>query len=646
MRKLLLLACIMLAFAGIHAQPLFSFGKNKVSKEEFLRQFNRNLNPAEDRVKAMKEYLPLFINYKLKVQDAYNKRLDTQYNQVSELADFRRQIEDNYFSEEANINALVSEAFERSQKDIRLMNIIIAFDPKNAKQVYEAEKTAEKAMRKLEDNVDFEKVFDEFCNDKEFRDASKGDLGWVTVFSLPYKIESQVYNLKVGQFTQPIKTSRAFHIFKKVAERKSAGKIKVAQILLAYQPGASDTDKKILQNRADSLYNLLAKGADFAGLAQVYSNDKTSYQNGGMLPEFGVGSYDRDFENPAFALKNKGDITRPFTTAFGIHILQLAEHMPVTADKNDLIAVANLKQKVLSDGRMEEAKANLIKTLLPKIGYKPSKTLNLKSLWMYTDSAFAGKPTSAIKDINAKTELFSFAKQSITAANWTMFVKAVRSSVSDLSAKGYEELYERYITVTAAEYYKKHLEDYNADFKSQLQEFKDANLNFEVTEKMVWNKAAEDSVGLVKHYSANKTRYRWGPSVNAIIVTGTDRAATDSALHEMKQNISDWRKTANRFENKLLADSNRFEQNQLPVEGKMDFKAKMFTPVITNAQDSSQTFCYIVNVINEPGQRSFDEARGFVINDYQQVLEVRWIDGLKKKYPVLKNENVWQAMLK
>ncbi|MES2773607.1 MAG: peptidylprolyl isomerase [Bacteroidota bacterium] len=646
MRKLLSGACIMMALAGSHAQPLFSFGKNKVTKEEFLRQFNRNLSPTEDKTKAMKDYLPLFINYKLKVQDAYDKRLDTQFNQVNELGDFRRQIEDNYFSEEANITSLVNEAFQRSQKDLRLMDIIIGFDPKNPQRQHDAEEAAEKAMHKLEANVDFEKVFDEFCNDKEFRDNTHGDLGWVTAFSLPYKVENAVYDLKVGQFTEPIRTSRAYHIFKKVAERKAIGKIKVAQILFAYQPGSTDGEKKALLDKANTVYNQLIKGEDFGALAQTHSMDKTSYQNGGLLPEFGVGSYDASFENAAYALKNKGDISKPFTTAFGVHILKLVEYIPVSSDQNDATVTSNLKQKVVSDNRMEEAKTTLIKSLLTKIGYKTSKTLNKKSLWAYTDSAFVNKPTTAIKDVTAKTELFRFTKQTINADNWVMFIKAVRGSVSDLSTKGYEELLEKYTNVTAAEYYKKHMEEFNPDFKNQLQEFKDANLNFEVTEKMVWNKAAEDNAGLVKHYAANKAKYKWGPSVNAIIVTGTDQATITAARQQMEANISDWRKIASQFENKLLADSNRFEQSQLPVEGKLDLKAKMFTPIITNGQDSSQTFCYIVNTINDPGQRSFEEARGFVINDYQQVLETKWLDALKKKYPIVTNEAVWQALLK
>ncbi len=646
MRKQILIVCTLLAFAGSHAQPLFSFGKNKVNKEEFLRQFNRNLNPNEDNIKAMKEYLPLFINYKLKVQDAFDKRLDTQYNQKSELADFRRQIEDNYFSEEANIAELVNEALDRSQKDLRLKDIIISFNPKNPKEVEQAEENAEKAVQKLEANTPFEKVFDEFCNDKEFRDGNHGDLGWVTVFSLPYKVENQVYKLQVGQFTQPIKTSKAFHIFKLMAHRKAAGKIKVAQILFAYQPGATDAEKKEVQNKADMVYDQLIKGADFASQAKTYSNDKTSYQNGGVLPEFGVGSYDPVFETSAFSLAKNGDISKPFETAFGIHIVKLLEQLPISTDKKEPVTVANMKQRVVTDNRMEEAKTVLAKSLRNKIGYQPAKTVKPKSLWAFTDSSLDGRTVTTVKDVMGKTILFSFAKQNITAANWVMFVRAVRGSITDLSSKGYDELYEKYINVTTAEYYKNHLEDYNPDFKNQLQEFKDANLNFEVTEKMVWNKAAEDNAGLLKHYNASKVKYKWGPSVNAIIVTATDKATTDSARLQMQANIGNWRSIAMRYENKLLADSNRFEQNQVPTEGKIDFRAKTFTPTITNVQDSSQTFCYIVNTINESGQRSFEDARGFVINDYQQVLETKWVDGLKKKYPIVINNAVWQAMIK
>jgi peptidyl-prolyl cis-trans isomerase SurA len=53
---------------------------------------------------------------------------------------------------------------------------------------------------------------------------------------------------------------------------------------------------------------------------------------------------------------------------------------------------------------------------------------------------------------------------------------------------------------------------------------------------------------------------------------------------------------------------------------------------------------YVLNVYNKPAQRSFDEARGLVINDYQAVLEGKWIKALKKKYRVKVNEKLLQTL--
>ena len=53
---------------------------------------------------------------------------------------------------------------------------------------------------------------------------------------------------------------------------------------------------------------------------------------------------------------------------------------------------------------------------------------------------------------------------------------------------------------------------------------------------------------------------------------------------------------------------------------------------------------YVLNVYDQPAQRSFEEARGLVINDYQAVLEAQWIKSLKKKYPVKINEKLLHTL--
>ncbi len=68
-----------------------------------------------------------------------------------------------------------------------------------------------------------------------------------------------------------------------------------------------------------------------------------------------------------------------------------------------------------------------------------------------------------------------------------------------------------------------------------------------------------------------------------------------------------------------------------------------FTPVIRNS-DGSEQFAWLQKTYPQSGPRSFDEARGMVINDFQTELENRWIAELKKKYPVSVDEQVLKSL--
>jgi peptidyl-prolyl cis-trans isomerase SurA len=69
----------LLLMPTLYAQTLFTYGPDAVGKDEFLRAFNKNKNPDEekDRSTALKEYLELYIRFKLKVKAATALRLDT-----------------------------------------------------------------------------------------------------------------------------------------------------------------------------------------------------------------------------------------------------------------------------------------------------------------------------------------------------------------------------------------------------------------------------------------------------------------------------------------------------------------------------------------------------------------------------------------
>ena len=78
----------------------------------------------------------------------------------------------------------------------------------------------------------------------------------------------------------------------------------------------------------------------------------------------------------------------------------------------------------------------------------------------------------------------------------------------------------------------------------------------------------------------------------------------------------------------------------------MAFTPGMITTPVVNPNDKSASFAYIIKVYNTGSPRTFEEAKGLVINDYQNLLDEKWIAQLKKKYPVTVNQKVLQSILK
>src|SRR5687767_7159182 len=124
MKKASLLSVLLLLIVFVAgAQTLLTYGDNAVTKEEFLNAFNKNSTTEKPSEKALREYLELYIRYKLKVKAAYDSKLDTAESQLAELKDFRAQIVESYMNDETAFQRLVKEAVERSKKDIRISHI-------------------------------------------------------------------------------------------------------------------------------------------------------------------------------------------------------------------------------------------------------------------------------------------------------------------------------------------------------------------------------------------------------------------------------------------------------------------------------------------------------------------------------------------
>ncbi len=355
---LLPIACFLLPAAAT-SQTLFTYGNHAVSKKEFLQAYNKNNTDSSLAKMSYADYLDLYLKFKLKVQAAMDAGMDTTATQRAEMKSFRNQLSEGYLKEDASIELLTDEAFERSLKDIHLSQIFIAAGkdaPDN--EINDAQNQINAAYQRLQNGEAFDKVADDYQH---------GSLGYITAFVLPYSIETIAYSTPVGKYSIPFQSASGFHILRNDGERKAVGKVRVAQIQVAFPPdSAADIDNKLAQ-RADSIYKALMAGADFADLAAQLSDDQLSYMAGGEIPAFGVGTYDTAFENAAFALQHDSDISQPVRTSFGYHIIRRLQRIPVIEDPSNNDWKGVIRERVTLSDRMQVAQAMLVQNIRKRI---------------------------------------------------------------------------------------------------------------------------------------------------------------------------------------------------------------------------------------------------------------------------------------
>lgn len=642
--KVLLLSFVLTvaAFKG-KCQTLFTYGTNQVSKEEFLRAYNKNKTPVADKAAALKEYLDLYTRFKLKVQAAKDIRLDTLLQLKYDLQNFRSQVEENYLQNDQAIEALVEEAIQRSQQDIHLLHFSVNINNKmNAADTLKAHQAMEAVREELQSGkTNYDEIVEEVS--EKFLPIKGKDLGFITALTVSYEIENLVYALKTGKVSSVYRSKNALHVFKNTATRQSAGKWKIAQILFAIPPNVSAEELKKIALEADSVYLILLAGANFSDMAKKFSSDRLTYQNGGEMPEFGTGKYELPFENAVFALKNNGNISKPIFTGYGFHIVKRLQQTPTPTDKTDETFAASIKQQLLQDGRINAVKADFTKSVMVKTLFKRNAVVKEDQLFRYADSVV--KYNEVKKYPINKTIIFSFNKLQVTGSDWLNFVKDYKLNTDVYKGENNSALLDKYIATTTMEYYRKHLAEYNEAFKFQLQEFKEGNMLFEIMERTIWNNASNDSIGLKKYFEASKAPFKWGESATVYLFNCSSEATANEAITALKAGRN-WREIADESDGKIQADSGRYELTQIQLPENITVKEGLITSPVLNSGDNTASFVQIIQQFPAGQQRSFEEARGMVINEYQSYLEEKWITTLKKKYPVKVNEALFNSLSK
>jgi peptidyl-prolyl cis-trans isomerase SurA len=646
-KKIYFSAATMLFGFGAFAQntnTLMTVGSDKVGKQEFENVFKKNnsklaANPDE---KTLREYLDLYINFKLKVLEAKSYGMDTAVSFRKELAGYRKQLAAPYLTDKEVTEQLINEAYDRSKKEIRASHILI-----NCKEDASAKDTLAAynkimAIRKkiLEKKEDFGKVAMESSEDPSAK-TNKGDLGFFSVFAMVYSFESACYKAKQGSITMPFRTKYGYHIVKVVDSRPAQGEVKVAHIMLRATAKLSKEDSLRNQNKINEVYKMLEGGQKFEELAKQYSEDKGSAKNGGILPVFGTGKMVPEFESEAFALKNVNDYSKPFATSYGWHIVKLIERKSLpTFDA----AKADIKAKISRDSRADINKQSFIVKL--KKEYKFTETpASLKKFYSKADSALALSAFKKPETINPKDPIFTIGTSVYTIADYADYLSQYQfNMLKDNMPKAKKEAYDNFVNKTLLDYEENKLDQKYPEFKTLMEEYRDGILLFELTDQKVWSAAVKDTAGLELFFEQNKVNYQWADRLDAKIYTCANEVIANDVRKLIKnKKISEdslLRRINKTNPLNLAIKSDKFEKGENAIIDGIVWKKSVTPNIVAN-----NTVVFVkVNAKLNAQTKALNEVRGTVTADYQNKLEKEWIGILKQKYPVQVDDTVFRTL--
>lgn len=676
-----------------------------VTRSEFEAIYKKNNKDAAVTKEALDEYLDLFINYKLKVRAAEELGMDTVGKFKTELDGYRKQLARPYLIDRNLNDELMKEAFDRSNIEVRASHILaqLPAEPTPADTL-----AAWKKIMALRDRVSAGEDWASVASGKGGSDdpsAAKngGDLGWFSALQMVYPFESAAYATQPGQISKPVRTRFGYHIIKVVDKRPARGQVKVAHIMVRSTDQDSPDKQKAAETKINEVVTRLASNElNFADAALKYSDDESTNTKGGELPMFGTGKMIEEFEDQSFALKADNEMTKPFKTRYGWHIVKRLEYKaPPTYDE----AKADLKAKISRDSRAEITRQKFLADL--KGGYKyKADSKALVALYSFIDSTIFKKGASLSdtllrkevvegtvvhdgmkyhREINGtvqmgkvvnirsrkhdelkpspddtvvvrdthegwkydrvKTKALTKPVFGITGKSWTQqqfldYLESKQKRESSMPTAQYvQDKFKQYVDEEILAFEDSQLETKYPEFRMLMKEYRDGILLFELTDQKVWSKAVKDSTGLQAYYEQNKMNYLHPVRYDVDVYTC---ANTDVA----KQVKGLYKKGKRGMA--IATALNKDDKNAL-----VDVESGIFTeeekpqikgmdkPGLTPEQNVGGKIIFTdLKRIVAPEPKALNDARGLVTAAYQDQLEKDWIKELRAKYPVKVEQEV------
>ncbi len=540
-----LLAITLLAFTVTNCnkagKTLVELGDDKITLGEFEKQYLKtvgNLDSAKNKsIDDKKQFLNLYINFRLKVKDARERGLLSNAEIQKDVEEYKRNFAPTYLVDKEIVNQKVEDLYDKRKDEVRASHILINLaetsSPQDSILAYQK---ADTIIQKLKDGAEFSELALQYSMDRTVN-SNKGDLYYFTAGMTVPEFEDAVYEMKVGDFSKkPVRTMFGLHIIKLTDRKPRTESVRISHILIQDKRDSLGMiiDSVGTYQKALEVYNKAKGGESFEGLVQQFSEDVGSKATNGDLGNVERRRLAQPLDSAAFTM-SVGDITGPIRTPYGWHIVKKFGEKKIGTLEKEFETIKNEYKKTKA---YKDDYAKYVETLKQKFGYKildegvsflRSKFDTTKGIADYNlDSMFSAQDKEMV--------LAEFDGEKVKISDMMNHLNINR----DFSRMGLTEQTIRSIINSSAEglvLNKKAREsnlEKDEEFIANITDYENGLLVFRIDQDELWSKVKVSETDIASYYQSNKTKYTKADSTGKQVEKSLDEAKAEIS-NELQQ---------------------------------------------------------------------------------------------------------------
>ncbi len=630
----LALMLLFVSCAPEHSQiVLAKFGDQKVTMKDFEDAYANNVGgydiAKKDSLSALKKFLNLYVDFRMKLRDAYIRGYQNDSSSNAELTDYKKKIGVSYILEKEIVDPGIRELYDRRKYEYRVSHIMFRPDSTGWEH---ARVLANEVLDSIKNGANFAEMAKKYSQDIYSRNDG-GDLYYVTAGELPYMFEDAVYATKPGHvYPEVVKSPYGYHIIEVTDKRIRVPEIRASHILATFADSSGKIDSAKALAKIDTVMYQLKHGGNFEELAKKYSDDRGTKARGGDLGYFGLRMMIKPFSEAAFNLKNIGDISGIVKTQYGYHIIKLTGRKPNPTFEEDKQNLTKIFQKT----RYPVEYDSLVAKLKREYNFTVNQ-YNFEYLLNHSTKSKVGQPLPEMDDT---LTLFTYAGNKESIADFWERMNSKKELLNRPVNSGLLiEALQKIGGDVVLEEDAMNLDKTDKVFANLMKNYRDGIYIFRLQQDEVWNKVKSDSSDLYKFYLETKDNYRSSDKVNYAEIF----SVSDSLIHH----YYDLLREGASFDS--LAGLYTEQPGYRKLKGIIGYQ-DINSSELASVADSLQNPGDYSNIINtnggyaivsligkEPAHiKTFEEAKAEVAGAYQDAeskkLEKNYISSLRKLY--------------